>query len=303
MFHFLGVFPACPMPKVLEIKKKRWPLQTPVWHWQRRPFNKLLWDWEDRYTRYTHKEILQANVFLGLFTTKCFLPVFATIARFEEKKASKRSLPKWFVTKWIDNLANLFIFKSNTYVHVYYQHIVFQFSVALWHVIMWPRNMLCAVRAMLWRRPAQRHVSTMLGQTVRGNGPQRLNGLGFPWGCCQWWWLGLWQGPFLRSIRLFVSSKATALRPVASKAVLSVPPTDMATSQRHECTQLSSRSPESLALEASKSWQKTFEILGGMRNRVNGLSLGFLAPKPFFSWQILAPFAFARVLDGRIHGW
>lgn len=46
------------------------------------------------YTRYTHKEILQANVFLGLFTTKCFLPVFATIARFEEKKASKRSLPK-----------------------------------------------------------------------------------------------------------------------------------------------------------------------------------------------------------------
>lgn len=93
------------------------------------------------------------------------------------------------------------------------------------------------------------------------------------------------------------------MRPVASKAVLSVPPTDMATSQRHECTQLSSRSPESLALEASKSWQKTFEILGGMRNRVNGLSLGFLAPKPFFSWQSLAPFAFARVLDGRIYAW
>lgn len=102
---------------------------------------------------------------------------------------------------------------------------------------MWPGNMLCAVRAMLWRRPAQRHVSTMLGQTVRGNGP----------------WISsrllpvVVAGSMARAfppIRLSVSSKATALRPVASKAVLSVPPTDMATSQRHECTQLSSRSPE-----------------------------------------------------------
>lgn len=123
------------MPKVLEIKKKRWPLQTPVWHWQRRPFNKLLWDWEDRYTRYTHKEILQANVLLGLLTIKCFLPVFATIARLEEKKASKRSLPKWFVTKCIDNLANLFIFKSNTYTYMYTTNILyssFQLRFGMW---------------------------------------------------------------------------------------------------------------------------------------------------------------------------